>query len=472
MENLAELDPAQYSNTAKIIKRNWYPDASQIAWDILRKWYECKPMHLNSIPFSKAHELCEKKMEVSDVCNEFGNAIASINESVTPTQLLLSDRYKMLVTEDFAPLKYAKNIYGTLRDKLIQRGGNTEINLQDLKTTLNEPAFSEKELGLMVDACMLTFAKPPHEKFYRLNIDQKQKFNEWVSMYFGFLVQKPGSRVKIEEGNYETAFFNYKILEEVDRGGNGIVYKVENERKDVFALKILNPENDKFDSSARFKNEIYFLLRHKNQNLIELKDYGFTKTKTGKQIFYVMPYYKDNFRKVMNLGLRYDLLMEYFTCALKGVMAAHEEKIAHRDLKPENMLVDTTSKRLVVSDFGIAQFAEGKIATVHSENDRLANFPYASPEQRDGKGEVTYLTDIYSLGYILNEMFTGNRPDGSGYKTIAQVDNKFAYLDQLVERMINNNPANRPQSLAEVLEFIETKSKTPSPKSSLRITQL
>ena len=137
---------------------------------------------------------------------------------------------------------------------------------------------------------------------------------------------------------------------------------------------------------------------------------------------------------------------------LNGAEAAHILKVIHRDIKPENILYDSAKSKLVLADFGIARFQQEELYTAVETraSDRLANFQYAAPEQRTRGLEVDHRADIYALGLILNEMFTGQVPQGTGYKTIGSVSAKFAYLDDSVTTMIRQAPGERPQSIDSI----------------------
>src|SRR5258708_7185272 len=82
--------------------------------------------------------------------------------------------------------------------------------------------------------------------------------------------------------------------------------------------------------------------------------------------------------------------------------------------------------------------------------EQLANFRYAAPEQRQHGANVDHRADIYALGLILNEMFTGQVLQGVGYKLIGQIAPQFAYLDAIVEQMAQQAPENRPGSIDEI----------------------
>jgi serine/threonine protein kinase len=125
--------------------------------------------------------------------------------------------------------------------------------------------------------------------------------------------------------------------------------------------------------------------------------------------------------------------------------------IWHRDLKPANILYASAEKTLVIADFGIAHFEEQELATPvkTKAGDRLANFLYAAPEQKDPTKRVTQKADVYALGLILHEMFLGEVPLGTGHRRIATSHTDFSYLDSLIDRMRSQDPERRP-SISEV----------------------
>jgi len=84
------------------------------------------------------------------------------------------------------------------------------------------------------------------------------------------------------------------------------------------------------------------------------------------------------------------------------------------------------------------------------DQERLANFTYAAPEQRIRGKPVYHRADVFALGLILNEMFTKNVPLATGYPLIATAAPNYAYLDELIERMIQHSPRDRPQAVANL----------------------
>lgn len=142
---------------------------------------------------------------------------------------------------------------------------------------------------------------------------------------------------------------------------------------------------------------------------------------------------------------------------LDCVDAAHLKGVTHRDMKPENVLYDAAERALVVTDFGVAHFEDEERFTVVETRPgtRLANFQYAAPEQRDRNAKVDQRADIYALGLILNEMFTGVFPHGTGYQTVAVVAPDFAFVDELVAAMIRQQPGDRPASIDLVKQQLQ-----------------
>ena len=172
-----------------------------------------------------------------------------------------------------------------------------------------------------------------------------------------------------------------------------------------------------------------------------------------------MPYYPDTLRSLMQRGIAPDKVLNMFSQILNGVECAHLRRVYHRDLKPENVLYDPSLQQLVLCDFGIAHFSEEALYTAVKTRDsqRLANFQYASPEQRAKGSNVDSRADIYSLGLILNEMFTGQCPSGTGFKKIADAASGFAYIDDLVELMMRQSPDGRPQTIEAIKDNLIAK---------------
>lgn len=250
---------------------------------------------------------------------------------------------------------------------------------------------------------------------------------------------------------FDTPFESYTAAGVIGEGGAGVVYEVRNPSGETFALKCLAPERVTADRLKRFKNEIAFCQKQDHPNIVKVLDTGATNIKGVKVPFYVMRRYSGTLRTHMG-GLQSGDALKAFSQLLNGVEAAHLANVWHRDVKPENVLWDQAGGSLVLSDFGIAHFEVEEIYTAVETKaaSRMANFLYSAPEQRIRGAKVDHRADIFSLGLLLNELFTGEVPQGAGFKRVGSVHAEYAYVDDLVDSMIQQDPQKRFQSIEEI----------------------
>jgi serine/threonine protein kinase/tetratricopeptide (TPR) repeat protein len=204
----------------------------------------------------------------------------------------------------------------------------------------------------------------------------------------------------------------YKILREIGRGGMGAVYEAVRESTDFrrrVALKVIKRGMDTDAVVARFRHEQKILASLEHPFIARFLDGGMTDEGLP---FYAMEFVEglpiDDYCAAKNLSIDEKLKLFREVCA--AVQYAHQNLVVHRDLKPKNILVcaDGTPKLL---DFGI-----GKILTPETEDEAgtatqlgMMTPAYASPEQILGK-RIGTASDIYSLGVILYELLTGQKP--------------------------------------------------------------
>lgn len=253
----------------------------------------------------------------------------------------------------------------------------------------------------------------------------------------------------------ETAFGVYRVTESIGEGGAGRVYGAAGPDGPV-AIKVMSANRMNTDKRRRFKNEIGFLSKAKHPNIVAMSDYGFTNEGAVSVPFYVMSRYDCSLRDVIKDGLAAADVLPLYARILDGVEAAHLHGATHRDLKPENILFNRRTKEPAVADFGIASFTDDLMITAveTGPTDRLANWQYAAPEQRVNGRDVGKPADVYALGMILNELFTGNTPHGTDYETIGKRSADFAFLDSIVQRTLRQNPAERYPTIEELKKAI------------------
>jgi len=257
--------------------------------------------------------------------------------------------------------------------------------------------------------------------------------------------------------SFETTFGTYVVDEFLGEGGAGRVYGGVGIDQSAIALKVLSEDRASTDKRRRFKNEIAFLARNKHPNIVTVMDHGIARGGEVVGPFYVMARYHGNLRHLMREGIAPDRVLSVFSQILDGVEAAHRQGVVHRDLKPENILYNGDAGAVAIADFGIASFTAEFLATLVETDpqQRLANFQYAAPEQRVQGKSVGVPADLYALGLVLNEMFTGAIPYGTQYRLIGQVSNDLSFLDPIVAMMLRQAPEERPASIGEIKGLVQ-----------------
>jgi serine/threonine protein kinase len=213
------------------------------------------------------------------------------------------------------------------------------------------------------------------------------------------------------------AFDTYTVVRQVGSGGSGTVFEAKASDAQSVALKVVDKSRTSQQKLKRFQNEIQFCLRPSSKHIVRVIDFGRTK---DDSLFYVMPYYPGTLRSLIQSGIERRAALPLYAQLLDAVESAHLLNVFHRDVKPENFLHDSATNVIVLADFGIARFEEDELlATVDTgPHERLANFAYAAPEQRVPGKTVDLRADIYALGLILNEIFTGQIPQGTAFREI------------------------------------------------------
>ena len=249
-----------------------------------------------------------------------------------------------------------------------------------------------------------------------------------------------------------TTFSRYMLQSQVGEGGNSNVFSAVDENRQQVAIKFLKPDA-RLD---RFKNEIRFCENATHPNIIHVIDRGVIELQEVRRPFLVMPLFKHSLRKRIKNGLLPKQAVSIFVGLLAGLKEAHGKGIIHRDIKPENILFAENSDVPVIADFGIAHFPPEIAATlvVTTADARMANRNYAAPEQLRPGATVGPSVDLFALGRILNEMFTGENPQAIGFRTIQEVNPSYAYLDELVENLFQQAPDRRlfPVDMADLFQ--------------------
>lgn len=255
----------------------------------------------------------------------------------------------------------------------------------------------------------------------------------------------------------------YRIVGQLGKGGMGEVYRADDLKLgQSVALKFLTPQlsNDKA-MLARFLGEVRTARQVSHPNVCRVHDIGEIQTETGTQHFLSMEYIdgEDLSSLLRRIGrLPADKAIEISNQLCAGLAAAHDAGILHRDLKPANVMIDGRGK-VRITDFGLAGLAEQ-----FRGPEVLAGTPaYMSPEQLAGK-EVTTRSDIYALGLVIYEIFTGKRVfEAATLNELRRMHESSAptnpslhvkeidpQVEKLILRCLAKDPAERPTSAIQV----------------------
>ena len=256
-----------------------------------------------------------------------------------------------------------------------------------------------------------------------------------------------------------TLLERYRIVSPLGKGGMGEVYRAEDLKLgQTVALKFLPKSLARNEEAlARFTREVRMARQVSHPNVCRVFDIG----EADGQTFLTMEFVdgEDMSSLMRRIGrLPADKALEIARQVCAGLAAAHEHGIIHRDLKPANIMLDGRG-RARITDFGLA----GLATEMKGEDARAGTPAYMSPEQFSG-GEVTLKSDLYSLGLVMYEIFTGKKPyEAATYDEMARLRDKSApaapsthlkEMDPLVERVIlgclQKVPAKRPASALQV----------------------
>jgi serine/threonine-protein kinase len=201
----------------------------------------------------------------------------------------------------------------------------------------------------------------------------------------------------------------YDIKREIGAGGMATVYLAQDLRHDrPVALKLLNPELGAVLGPERFLSEIRVTANLQHPNLLPLFDSG----ASDGLLYYVMPFVDGETLRARldrEKQLPVDEAIRITVAVANALDYAHSHGVIHRDLKPENILMQAGQP--VIADFGIALAVSNAGGNRITQTGLSLGTPqYMSPEQATGDRVIDGRSDIYSLGAVAYEMFTGEAP--------------------------------------------------------------
>ena len=289
-------------------------------------------------------------------------------------------------------------------------------------TTPNDPTMSHDSLDAVIAGYMLAVEAGDVPNRQEL-LDRHAEHSEALRAFFADLdrMDRVASPLRLADGLEATGaaeanghappptiryFGDYELLEEIARGGMGIVYKARQVSLNrLVALKMILAGSFASNRDVqRFRTEAESAANLDHPHIVPIYEVG---DHEGQQ------YYSMKFVEGTSLAghPRGEVRTEVagLIDVARAVHHAHQRGVLHRDLKPSNVLVDSQGTRLV-TDFGLAKRLADGDGSFTETGQVLGTPKYMAPEQAAGRKDLTVAADVYSLGVILYERLTGQTP--------------------------------------------------------------
>ena len=344
-------------------------------------------------------------------------------------------------------------------------------NLADTKCPHCEHIFSRGNLSgeIFCVSCGKQFDSTEHSPLQASSSDPDQITPPLSTSISSTLSTKTFNN-KLRAGKV-SRFGDYTIIEEVARGGMGIVYKAEHKTlKRIVALKVLKSgDGASEDDVKRFIQEAKAAATLKHPNIVPIHNFDIYR---GLH-FFTMDYIEG---QPLDRVLESGSLPPYKACELittiaESISYAHNQGVIHRDIKPGNVIIDLEG-RPMLTDFGLAINL-----TSNDEENRMTKsgsimgtIPYIPPEQASGLVEdIGPRSDVYSLGALFYELITG-RPPFHGmtqFELLRRVINHYPVspkklmprlskdIDTIIMKCLSKEPSRRYQSAKELVDDCE-----------------
>ncbi|MBS0657850.1 MAG: protein kinase [Verrucomicrobia bacterium] len=266
-------------------------------------------------------------------------------------------------------------------------------------------------------------------------------------------------------------FGDYDLIEELARGGMGVVYRARQRslQREVALKMVLGAELADRDTQRRLQREAHAAASLHHPNIVPIYEIG----EHELQPFYTMRLVPGG-QSIADWAVHHRrdqrAIATVTATIARAVAHAHERGVLHRDLKPSNVLWDAEAGPQI-TDFGLAKrLDDGPHSSLSRTGDILGSPSYMAPEQAQGHGaEVTTVTDVYGLGAILYELLTGSPPfrAPTSMATMQQAlhqaperpSRRMPGLDRDLEticlKCLEKNPEHRYASARELAEELE-----------------
>lgn len=259
----------------------------------------------------------------------------------------------------------------------------------------------------------------------------------------------------------------FEIVRDLGHGGMARVYLAyEVALNRHVALKVLSPLFGEYpEIIRRFQQEARTAAQLNHPHIVPI----FTVYQGNGLCFFTMPFVEGpSLRQILDETDRIAVptALEYLRQAASALAYAHEHGVVHRDVKPENMLLEGSTGRLVLTDFGLAKALGSESVTI--PGDLIGTPHYMAPEQCEAQGSVDARSDQYSLALVAYEMFAGAYPfSGLGLRELlvqrlsgdppplrsvrADVP---SHVSAAIQRALSRNPEERFPSIEDFIRSV------------------
>ncbi|KKN27287.1 hypothetical protein LCGC14_0866240, partial [marine sediment metagenome] len=255
-------------------------------------------------------------------------------------------------------------------------------------------------------------------------------------------------------------------IEELGRGGMGVVYKAQDTKlKRTVALKFLPAELTHIaEVKDRFMREAQAAAALDHPHICTVYEFDETEEKTFISMAYIEG---QSLKKKIESGpFELNEALRIAIQAAEGLQEAHKKGVVHRDIKSANIMV-TEKDQAMIMDFGLARVTGTTLVT--KEGMTMGTIAYMSPQQARGEG-VDHRTDIWSLGVVLYEMFSGQLPFKGEHdqaiiysilneqpKPITDLRSEIPMsIEQVVAKTLEKDPDERYQNIEELLDDLRS----------------
>ena len=231
---------------------------------------------------------------------------------------------------------------------------------------------------------------------------------------------------------------NYEILSLIGEGGMGNVFLAEDKKLGrKAAIKAILPHLAKNQHIRdRFMNELKTMSRLQHENIVNLYDYIVEEERLYLIMEHVDGSPLDEYLENLGRPLEEDLAIEITKQIVSACQNAHSKGVVHRDIKPSNIMI-TKEGIVKILDFGIAKIINEEVNKLTKTGLQIGTVYYMAPEQVQGK-DVSFQTDIYSIGVTLYQLITGDKP-------YSDLTNEYQIYEKIVKEDLPDPSAMRPE---------------------------